>query len=90
MSDLATESGLSVGTVSPVHDIPEAQLQHPGLRSVATYPELVGAEAARLLLERLDAPGARPRQVVLKPRLHVRASSTASDGYPQDRGEGRS
>jgi LacI family transcriptional regulator len=82
------EAGLEPGrdvALASFDDIAEAQLQRPPLTSVATYPELVGAEAARLLLERLDAPDAEPRRVVLEPRLHVRASSTT-----RDRGEGRS
>jgi LacI family transcriptional regulator len=57
-------------------DIPEAALQHPGLTSVATYPERVGAEASRLLLERIDLADLAPRKVILEPRLSVRASST--------------
>jgi LacI family transcriptional regulator len=82
------EAGLEPGrdvALASFDDIAEAQLQRPPLTSVATYPELAGAEAARLLLERLDAPDAEPRRVVLEPRLHVRASSTT-----RDRGEGRS
>ena len=98
MTDVAAESGLSRATVSLVlrdspqipDDIAEAELQRPPLRSVATYAELVGAEAARLLVERLDAPEARPRRVVLEPRLHGRASSTTRDRHPQNRGEGQS
>jgi LacI family transcriptional regulator len=57
-------------------DIAEAALQHPPLTSVATFPERVGAEAARLLRDRLDVPDAAPRRVVLSPRLSVRASNT--------------
>jgi LacI family transcriptional regulator len=86
------EAGLEPGrdvALASFDDIAEAQLQHPPLTSVATYPELVGAEAARLLLERLDAPDGEPRRVVLEPRLHVRASSTTRDPHPQDQGEER-
>jgi DNA-binding LacI/PurR family transcriptional regulator len=98
MTDVGAESGLSRATVSLVlrdspqipDNIAEAELQRPPLTFVATYADLVGAEAARLLLERLDAPDARPRRVVLVPRLHVRASSTTRDRHPQDSGEGRS
>jgi LacI family transcriptional regulator len=69
------EPGAQVAVAS-FDDIAEARLQHPPLTSVATYPELTGVEAARLLLERLEAPGEPPRRVLLKPRLHVRASTT--------------
>jgi LacI family transcriptional regulator len=78
------ESGLRAAGIAPgidvavgsFDDIPEAALQHPPLTSVATHPERVGAEAARLLLERIDAPDVAPRRVLLSPRLSVRASST--------------
>jgi LacI family transcriptional regulator, galactose operon repressor len=78
------ESGLRAAGIVPgadvavgsFDDIPEAALQHPPLTSVATHPERVGAEAARLLLERIDAPDVAPRRVLLSPRLSVRASST--------------
>lgn len=78
------ESGLRAAGVAPgadvalgsFDDIPEAALQHPPLTSVATHPERVGAEAARLLLERIDAPDGAARHVLLSPRLSVRASST--------------
>ena len=72
-------AGLEPGrdvAVGSFDDIPEAAVQHPGLTSVATYPERVGAEAARLLLERIGAPELAPRRVVLTPRLSVRASTT--------------
>jgi LacI family transcriptional regulator len=58
-------------------DLPEAAFQHPPLTSVATHPERVGAEAARLLLERITTPDVAPRRVLLSPRLSVRASSTS-------------
>lgn len=57
-------------------DIPEAALTHPSLTSVATFPDRVGAEASRLLLERIAAPELEPRKVVLPPALSVRDSST--------------
>lgn len=71
-------------------DIAEAELQHPPLTSVATYPDLVGAEAARLLLKRLDAPDAEPRRVLVKPRLVVRASSTTPAHPPSRARQGQS
>ena len=54
-------------------DIPEAALQHPALTSVATYPERVGAEAARLLLGRIERPELSPRNAIREPHLSVRA-----------------
>jgi LacI family transcriptional regulator len=63
--------------IASFDDIPEAAVSHPPLTSVATFPEQVGVEAARLLIERLGAPDAAPQQVLLSPRLSVRASTTA-------------
>jgi LacI family transcriptional regulator len=73
------EPGRDVALAS-FDDIPDAELQHPPLTSVATYPERVGAEAARLLTERLDSPALAPRDVLLSPQLAVRASSTTFRG----------
>jgi LacI family transcriptional regulator len=82
---LGVISGLRATEVEPgrdiavggFDDIPESSLQHPGLTSVATHPERVGAEAARLLLERIGSPELPPRKVILPPTLSVRASSTS-------------
>ena len=57
-------------------DLHEAGYTDPALTSVATYPERVGAEAARLLIERLDTPDAASERILLSPRLSVRASTT--------------
>ena len=65
--------------VAGFDDIPESSLQHPALTSVATHPERVGPEAARLLLERIETPDLRARKVILPPTLNVRASSTTLD-----------
>jgi LacI family transcriptional regulator len=83
------EPGRDVALAS-FDDIAEAQLQHPQLTSVATYPDLVGTEAARLLLSRLDAPDAEPRRVLLKPDLAVRASSTTLADPVSRGGQGQS
>jgi LacI family transcriptional regulator len=83
------EPGRDVALAS-FDDIAEAQLQHPPLTSVATHPDLVGTEAARLLLKRLDAPDAEPRRVLLEPHLAVRASSTTPAQPLPKGGQGRS
>jgi LacI family transcriptional regulator len=82
---LGVVSGLRAAGIEPgrdvavggFDDIPESSLQHPGLTSVATHPNRVGMEAARLLLERIDAPDLAPRKVILAPSITVRASSTS-------------
>jgi LacI family transcriptional regulator len=84
---LGVVSGLRAAGIEPgrdvalgaFDDIPESSLQHPALTSVATFPERVGTEASRLLLERIDTPELEARKVILKPLLSVRASSTTLD-----------
>jgi LacI family transcriptional regulator len=72
-------NGFAPGTdvaVGSFDDIREAELNHPPLTSVATFPDRVGYEAARILIERLDDPGAAAKRVLLSPRLSVRESTT--------------
>jgi LacI family transcriptional regulator len=75
------EPGVDVALGS-FDDILEAELEHPPLTSVATYPERVGEEAARLLRERVEEPDLAPRRVLLSPRLSVRDSSTTLRKVP--------
>jgi LacI family transcriptional regulator len=58
-------------------DIAEAALWQPALTTVAIAPRQIGEEAARLLLERVAAPDAAARQVILHPKLVVRDSCGA-------------
>jgi LacI family transcriptional regulator len=65
--------GLSVGTeISLIgfDNVAEAELVRPGLASVATEPFKVGLNAARLLLQRLDAPEA-PYATLVEPASFV-------------------
>jgi len=55
-------------------DINEAALWSPALTTVSSVPAEIGAEAARLLLERTANPNNAPRQIILQPRLVIRAS----------------
>jgi LacI family transcriptional regulator len=66
-------TNVAVGSFDDIH---EAELTHPPLTSVATFPERVGYEAARILIERLADPDAAAERVLLSPRLSVRASTT--------------
>ncbi|MBB3143512.1 LacI family DNA-binding transcriptional regulator [Halomonas organivorans] len=73
--------GLTPGTdcaVVGIDDVEEAELGDPALTSVATYPYAIGEEAARLALRRIADPDGTREQVVLAPRLQVRASSEAA------------
>jgi LacI family transcriptional regulator len=78
--------GLQASGYTPGHDvavigfddIAEAGLWQPALTTVALSPRQIGEEAARLLLERIAAPDAAARQVILRPKLIVRQSCGAA------------
>jgi LacI family transcriptional regulator len=55
-------------------DIPEASNSVPGLTTIATRPNDVGTEAARLLLRRIAAPDWPPERILIQPELIVRAT----------------
>ncbi|MFI7702164.1 LacI family DNA-binding transcriptional regulator [Nonomuraea sp. NPDC049480] len=69
------EPGRDVAVAS-FDDVPDAAVQQPGLTSAAGFPDRVGAEAARLLLDRMGDPARPPRRVLIDPRLSVRESTT--------------
>lgn len=55
-------------------DVAEAEVMRPRLTSVSTGPVEIGANAARLLLDRLNDPALPPRRVVKEAQLHIRQS----------------
>ncbi|HEU5479479.1 MAG TPA: LacI family DNA-binding transcriptional regulator [Candidatus Tumulicola sp.] len=73
------ERGLRIGhdvAVAGFDDTTEARHQNPPLTSVATFPERIGEEAARLLLERIDQPDRVPSAFIASPELNVRESTS--------------
>lgn len=64
-------------------DVAEAALWQPALTTVAAAPRHIGAAAAGLLLDRIAAPSAPPRRVILRPLLVVRASCGPHNGQEQ-------
>lgn len=74
--------------VAGFDDVPDAALQHPSLTTVATLPDQTGAEAAELLLRRIEEPDLPPRTVLLTPELKVRGSTGNQDG-PAGTGPGQ-
>lgn len=55
-------------------DTEEARISYPPLTTVSNYPARIGAEAARLLLDRLRDPGAPVQHFTTEPSLVVRES----------------
>jgi LacI family transcriptional regulator len=64
-------------------DIADAALAHPPLSTISLPAPQIGNEAARLILDRIENPEGAPRQVILPPRLVVRASCACKDGTHQ-------
>lgn len=76
LTDLGVEVGRDFSVVG-FDDLEEADLVRPRLTSVATFPSEIGDAAARLLLERLDAPERADRRVISLTRLVLRQSTAA-------------
>ncbi len=78
-----SERGLVPGrdvAVVGCDDVAEAGLHRPALTTFTTDPRVVGREAARLLLRRIDAPGRPPEHIIVPPRLVIRQSCGAAPG----------
>ncbi len=76
LSDLGLKVGPGFSVVG-FDDLAEAELVRPRLTSVATFPGEIGANAARLLLSRLETPGRADQRVISLTRLVVRQSTGA-------------
>ncbi len=78
-----TERGLVPGqdvAVVGCDDVAEAGLHRPALTTFTTDPRVVGREAARLLLRRIENPDRPPEQIIVPPRLIIRQSCGAAPG----------
>lgn len=76
LSDRGLEAGADLAVVG-FDDVAEASLSRPPLTTVATMPNQIGQDAARLLLRRIADPHGPPERVILPTRLVVRASCGA-------------
>src|SRR5690606_26449813 len=73
--------------VTGFDDIPWAAMMEPPLTTVRQPLAAIGAEAVRLLLERIRAPEREPRQVMLPVELVERASTAPATAAPQEGSE---
>ncbi len=73
--------GVNFGIVG-FNNVAEAAQSHPGLTTIDTSPANLGEAAADLLLQRIAAPEASIRRIILEPRLIVRASCGAQLSSP--------
>ncbi len=62
--------------VAGFDDIEEAAVHPTPLTTTSTFPTRLGAEAVRLLLDRIANPAVPHRDIVIDPVLHVRESTT--------------
>jgi LacI family transcriptional regulator len=64
-------------------DREEFQILEPSLTSIAVFPEKLGAELARMILQRLDAPGQPAESRIYPCRLVERASWAPPASHPK-------
>jgi LacI family transcriptional regulator len=76
LSDRGLKAGADLAVVG-FDDVMEASLSRPLLTTVATMPNQIGRDAARLLVRRIADPHGPPEQVILPTRLVVRESCGA-------------
>jgi LacI family transcriptional regulator len=78
LRDSGINAGADIGVAS-FDDVPDARYQNPPLTSVATFPADIGAQAARLLLARIDDPQRPCESAIIAPQLKIRESTTSFD-----------
>jgi LacI family transcriptional regulator len=76
LADRGLRAGVDLAVVG-FDDLVEASLSRPPLTTVATMPNQIGQDAARLLLRRIANPHGPPERVILPTRLVVRESCGA-------------
>jgi LacI family transcriptional regulator len=76
LSDRGLEAGVDLAVIG-FDDVAESSLSRPPLTTVATMPNQIGQDAARLLLRRIAHPHDPPERVILPTRLVVRNSCGA-------------
>ncbi len=84
LADRGLRAGVDLAVVG-FDNLVEASLSRPPLTTVATMPNQIGQDAARLLLRRIANPQGAPERVVLPTRLVVRESCGAlhPEGVPE-------
>ncbi|MFG1427444.1 LacI family DNA-binding transcriptional regulator [Roseixanthobacter glucoisosaccharinicivorans] len=73
LSERGLEPGRDVAVVG-CDDVAEAGLHRPALTTFTTDPRVVGREAAKQLLRRIENPSRPPEQIIVPPRLIIRQS----------------
>ncbi|WP_353854161.1 LacI family DNA-binding transcriptional regulator [Bacillus sp. Bos-x628] len=58
-------------------NIPEAEMYHPPLTTVSSFPKSIGVKAAQLLYNKMNEQDEELQRLILKPQLHIRETSTS-------------
>ena len=77
LHDLGLRVGKDISLIG-FDDVSDAEAMRPRLTSVATFPERLGEDAARLLLDRLGEPDRSLQVVVRDTKLQIRGSCSAN------------
>ncbi|MDM8102768.1 MULTISPECIES: LacI family DNA-binding transcriptional regulator [Oceanobacillus] len=73
-----TQKGIVIGRdidIVGFDNIPEAEIYHPPLTTVSSYPKSIGNQAAKLLHSKVKRESEEMHRVILKPQLVIRETS---------------
>lgn len=59
-------------------NVPEAEMYHPPLTTVSSFPRSIGVKAANLLYHKMNEQDEELQRLILKPQLHIRETSSSS------------
>jgi len=72
--DIGLRPGVDISVVGFDNSV-ESALYNPSLTSVSSFPNKIGSEVAKLLINRIKHPDVAKKRVILEPELVVRQSS---------------
>ncbi|MDF9783396.1 DNA-binding LacI/PurR family transcriptional regulator [Bacillus pumilus] len=56
-------------------NVPEAEMYHPPLTTVSSFPRSIGVKAANLLYHKMNEQDEELQRLILKPQLHIRETA---------------
>lgn len=73
-----SQAGLILGEdvdIVGFDNVPDAEISHPPLTTVSSFPRRSGTEAANLLHHKMSNTNHKQQRIILKPELIIRESS---------------
>ncbi|GAA0335210.1 LacI family DNA-binding transcriptional regulator [Oceanobacillus oncorhynchi subsp. oncorhynchi] len=73
-----TQKGIVIGRdidIVGFDNIPEAEIYHPPLTTVSSYPKSIGNQAAKVLHSKIKRESEELQRIILKPQLVIRETS---------------